>query len=246
MSQQNDLDDYLNAIASLKQRMEDYGTVASALQNAASILLKSHQTSESSARLLKDLKSEIETALGQFVSDASMGLKDAASESDRNLKQYIADAQLHLAELGSRADESFEALQRLDPNRLSETIAARYAEHQQRLDQMEKSIRDAVDEQRRLGLQSLQQTTSFQTELRSFSDLFGRFAEQARSENLETINLLQAGVRSTEQAVGMSREALIQESGTVRSRLEIIEKRTNVVMAIAVIAAVIGVLNLVM
>lgn len=208
MADGTDLDEYLSAVSNLKQRMEEYGTVASALQNAASILLKSHRTSEASSKALVE---------------------------------FASLARVELEELRSSVDSSLQAIQNLNLGSLYETMSSRYDEHQSRLAETEKVVREAVTEQRRLGMESLQSANAFQSELSRFSQSFSSFATDSENVRQEFRALISD---SLSESANRTQSSLEKLDSNLEGRLTAIDGKMRLLSMGVGAAVLLGVLAL--
>jgi hypothetical protein len=102
--------------------------------------------------------------------------------SAARLSEFVNSAQSQLASLYEALNETLRDVEQLNLSGLFDQLSGRYDTHQARLDELAISVSDAVREQQRLGLQLLQQTTSFQQELTAISAQFRSLAEEAQEQ----------------------------------------------------------------
>ena len=146
---------------------------------------------------LRNLKSEIDqygdvAGALQKVSAAILNSNQTLRTSQVTINEFAKNAALQLDGVQNSLDKTLSQIQGLGLEAIFEQLSGRYDTHQTRLDQLAKSVEDAVREQQRLGLQLIQQTTAFQTELSGIAGQFRLNADENRAQQAQSDAMLRA------------------------------------------------------
>jgi DNA anti-recombination protein RmuC len=153
---------------------------------------------------IQDLKHEIDQYkdVAGVLQIASTWLNKATTsnkESSEHLERFAASAQSQLTEIDNRISKTLIEIEKLDLDGLYVRLGRRYDTHQERLNELATSVDDAVREQQRLGLQLLQQTAVFQTDLSASTVEVRGHGEQLR----QVLTSLSSGFSDLEATVSM-------------------------------------------